>query len=128
VQEVERRVFERMISERRRMAARFRAEGEGARAHIRGTQERELARIRSQAYHQAQVISGRADAEAAGIYAVAYGQAPEFYAFLQTLQTYAHTLRKQASLVLTTESDFYRYLTRTARDAGGATSPASTER
>ena len=110
VRDVELKVFERMISERRRIAARFRSEGDGASAKIRGEKERELDRIRSEAYRQAQEIIGKADAEAAGIYAVAYSQDAEFYAFVQTLETYKHTLQKNSSLLLTTDSDFYRYL------------------
>jgi membrane protease subunit HflC len=110
VREVEQKVFERMISERRRIAARFRSEGDGASAKIRGEKERELDRIQSEAYRQAQEIIGRADAKAAAIYAASYGQDAEFYSFLQTLQTYKQTLRQNSSLLLTTESDFYRYL------------------
>jgi membrane protease subunit HflC len=107
-----------MISERRRIAARFRSEGDGASAKIRGDKERELDRIRSEAYRQAQGGIGKADAEAAAIYAAAYGQEAEFYAFLQTLETYKQTLQKNSSLVLTTDSDFYRYLRSTAPDGG----------
>src|SRR4030095_16546390 len=108
--DVERQVYERMISERRRIAARFRSEGDGASAKIRGEKERELDRIRSEAYRKAQETIGKADAEAARIYAEAYGQDPEFYAFYQTLDAYKQTLQKNASLLLTTGSDFYRYL------------------
>jgi membrane protease subunit HflC len=118
VREVEQRVFERMISERRRIAARFRSEGDGASAKIRGDKERELDRIRSEAYRQAQEGIGKADAEAAAIYATAYGQDAEFYAFFQTLATYKHTLQKNASLVLTTDSDLYRYLKNAGQDGG----------
>src|SRR5262245_50202111 len=110
VREVEQRVYERMISERRRIAARYRSEGDGASAKIRGEKERELDRIRSEAYRKAQETIGKADAEAARIYAAAYGQDPEFYAFYQTLDAYKQTLQKNASLLLTTGSDFYRYL------------------
>jgi membrane protease subunit HflC len=110
VREVEQKVFERMISERRRIAARFRSEGDGASAKIRGEKERELDRIRSEAYRQAQEVIGKADAEAAAVYAAAYSQDAEFYAFLQTLETYKQTLQKNSSLLLTTDSDFYRYL------------------
>src|SRR4029450_2206635 len=110
VREVEQRVYERMISERRRIAARFRSEGDGASAKIRGEKERELDRIRSEAYRKAQETIGKADAEAARIYAESYGQDPEFYAFYQTLDAYKQTLQKNASLLLTTGSDFYRYL------------------
>jgi len=110
VREVEKRVYERMISERQRIAARFRAEGDGSSAKIRGEKERELDRLRSEAYRKAQEIIGTADAEAARIYAEAYGQDPEFYALYQTLAAYRQTLQKNASLLLTTDSDFYRYL------------------
>ena len=72
--------------------------------------ERELDRLRPEAYRKAQEIIGKADAEAARIYAEAYGQDPEFYAFYQTLDAYKQTLQKKASLLLTTGSDFYRYL------------------
>ena len=110
VPEVRQKVYERMISERRRIAARFRSEGDGVSAKIRGEKERELDRIRSRAYRRAQEIIGKGDAEAAAIYAQAYGQDPEFYSFLQTLETYKQTLQGNASLLLTTDSDFYRYL------------------
>jgi membrane protease subunit HflC len=108
--DVERQVYERMVSERRRIAARFRSEGDGASAKIRGEKERELDRIRSEAYRKAQETIGKADAEAARIYAEAYGEDPEFYAFYQTLEAYKQTLQKNSSLLVTTGSDFYRYL------------------
>ena len=110
VQEVEQRVYERMISERQRIAARFRSIGDGESAKIRGEKEREIDRLRSDAYREAQEIIGKADAEAAGIYAESYGQAPEFYTFVQTLAAYEKTLKNNSSLLLTTDSDFYRYL------------------
>ncbi len=110
VREVEQKVFERMISERQRIASRFRSEGDGASAKIRGEKERELDRIQSEAYRLAQEFIGKADAEAAAIYAEAYGQDAEFYSFVQTLDTYKQTLGQNASLLLTTKSDFYRYL------------------
>src|SRR5215471_10992593 len=108
--DVEQQVYKRMISERQRIAARYRSEGDGASAKIRGDKERELDRIRSEAYRRAQETIGKADAEAARIYAEAYGQDPEFYAFYQTLDAYKQTLQKNSSLLVTTSSDFYRYL------------------
>ena len=110
VQEVEQRVYERMISERQRIAARFRSIGDGESAKIRGEKEREIDRLRSDAYRRAQEVIGEADAEAAAIYAESYGQAPEFYTFVQTLSAYEKTLKNNSSLLLTTDSDFYRYL------------------
>lgn len=122
VRDVQQKVFERMISERRRIAARFRSEGDGASAKIRGEKERELDRIQSEAYRLAQEIVGKADAEAAAIYAVSYGQDAEFYAYLQTLETYKQTLKQNSTLMLTTESEFYRYLKNTSGNRFGGSS------
>ena len=72
VEDVRRKVYERMIAERRRIADRFRSEGEGEASRIRGEKERELLRISSEAYRRAQEIKGAADSEAALIYAEAY--------------------------------------------------------
>jgi len=110
VREVEERVYERMISERKRIAAQYRSEGDGESSKILGEMERDLDRIRSDAYRQAEEIIGRGDAEAARIYAESYGADADFYSFLQTLETYKQTLGGNASLLLTTDSDFYRYL------------------
>ena len=132
VQEVEQRVYERMISERQRIAARFRSIGDGESAKIRGEKEREILRLRSDAYREAQEIEGKADAEAARIYAESYGQAPEFYTFIQTLEAYKGTLRNNSSLLLTTDSDFYQYLNQangmmhTEPATNGAAPPAVT--
>lgn len=110
VQEVLQKVYERMISERMRIAAKSRSEGQGRAAEIRGRKERELKRVRSEAYRTAQEIIGRADAEATRIYAEAYGRDEEFYAFLQTLKTYETTIDKETWLLLSTDSDFFQYL------------------
>ena len=83
---VQTKVFERMISERKRIADRHRSEGQGKSAEIRGKKERELKRIESEAYRKTQEIMGKADAEAAGIYAAAYGRDGELYRFVRTLE------------------------------------------
>ncbi len=110
VQDVLVKVYERMISERKRIAEKSRSEGQGRAAEIRGGKERELKRITSEAYKAAQEIRGRADAEATRIYAEAYGRAPEFYAFLETLKSYETSIDDKTWLVLSTDGDFYRYL------------------
>jgi membrane protease subunit HflC len=88
VESVREKVYERMISERKRIAAQFRSEGEGLSAEILGTMEKELRVIRSTAYRQVQEIQGKADADATRIYGNAYNRNPEFYAFLRTLESY----------------------------------------
>jgi membrane protease subunit HflC len=108
--DVQRNVYDRMISERQRIAERFRSEGGGESARINGEKERQLKEITSEAYRQAQEIKGRADAEAARIYARAYNRDPEFYRFLKTMETYRETIDADTTLVLTTDGDFYRYL------------------
>ena len=113
VNEVQTKVYERMIAERRRIADRFRSEGEGEASRIRGEKDRELLRIQSEAYRQAQEIMGRADAEATGIYAQAYDQSPEaraFFEFLRIMEAYEGTIDAESSLILGTDGDFYRFL------------------
>jgi membrane protease subunit HflC len=111
IEEVRQKVYERMISERKRIAEKFRSEGEGRKAEIDGEREKEMQRITSEAYRTAQVIKGKADAEATRTYAAAYNRGPEFYAFLKTLETYKSTLNNDnATLILNTDSDFLKYL------------------
>jgi membrane protease subunit HflC len=110
VESVRERVYSRMISERKRIAAQFRSEGEGQSAEILGTMEKELSQIRSTAYRQVQEIRGKADAEATRVYGDAYNRDPEFYAFSRTLEAYKEGQNKNSVMILTTDSDYYRYL------------------
>ncbi len=110
VKSVREKVYERMISERKRIAAQFRSEGEGRSAEILGEMEKELRQIRSMAYRKVQEIRVRGDAEATLIYGRAYNRDPEFYAFLRTLESYREGEHSNSTLVLTTDSDFYKYL------------------
>ena len=115
VESVREKVYARMISERKRIAARFRSEGEGRSAEILGTMEKELRQIRSTAYRRAQEVRGKADAEATKIYGNAYNRDPEFYAFSRTLEAYKEGQNKNSVMILTTDSDYYRYLKDAAR-------------
>ncbi len=110
IESVRRKVYDRMISERKRIAAEKRALGEGQKAEILGRVERELKEITSKASKEAQEIRGRADAEAARIYAEAYSRDPEFYSLVRTLESYKKTLAANSRLILSTDSEFYRYL------------------
>ena len=110
VEEVRKKVYERMISERKRAAEKFRSEGQGKRAEIGGEMEKELKRISSEAYRAAQEIKGKADAEAIRIYADAYSKDPEFYSFVRTLETYKETIDGRSTIILSTDSDYFRYL------------------
>src|SRR6516165_5631003 len=109
------RIYQRMISERRQIASRFRSEGEGEAARIAGQKERDLNEIQSTAYRQVQQIRGEADAKATEIYAKAYTQNPqaaEFYNFLKSMETYRKVLNKDATLVFSTDSDLFGLLKR----------------
>jgi len=109
IHSVQVKVFERMISERKRAAERLRSEGQGVRAEIVGQKEKELKRITSEAYRKVQKIKGEADAEATKIYGDAYAKDPEFYAFTSSIEKYPDALRN-ARVVLATDSDFFKYL------------------
>lgn len=113
VEEVQKKIYERMISERKRIADKFRSEGQGEAAKILGDKERDLKKIQSDAYRLAQEIKGKADAEATTIYAQAYNQSAEsraFYQFLKTMDTYKTTLSEKDWLVLSTKGDFFKFL------------------
>ena len=107
---VQQKVFERMISERKRIAEKFRSEGKGQKARILGKMQKELKRIRSQAYRKSQVIKGKSDAEVTRIYAVAYSRGKEFYRFLKTMESYDSAIKKESVLFLSTQSDYLKYL------------------
>ncbi len=107
------KIYERMISERQQIASKFRSEGEGEAARILGNKERDLNEISSEAYKKVQTIKGKADAEASQIYARAYGQNPkaaELYEFIKTMEMYRDTIGKQSTLVLSTDSDLFKFL------------------
>jgi membrane protease subunit HflC len=107
------KIYDRMISERRQIAERFLAEGNGEAARIRGNRVRDLNKIQSEAYRQVEEIRGVADAKATEIYARAYNQSPEavaFYEFTRTLQAYQSILAENTTLVLSTDSDLFKFL------------------
>lgn len=109
VESVQQKVFERMISERKRIAAQYRSEGEGERAAVLGQMERELAKITSEAYKKSQEVRGKADAEATRIYADSFSKDPEFYALYRTLELYRN-FNTNSSLLLSTDADIFKYL------------------
>lgn len=113
VEEVRNRVYDRMISERNRIADQFRSEGQGEARKILGNKERDLAKIQSEAIREAEMIRGRADAEATNIYAAAFNrnrQTRDLYEFLRTMESFEKSLDDKTTLIITTNSDFYRYL------------------
>lgn len=115
VEDVRQTVYDRMISERNRIADEFRSEGQGEASRINGEKERDLARIQSEAFREAEIIRGNADAQAAAIYNAAYNKTPqarELYSFMRSMDAYVKTIDEQTNVILSTESDFFRYLNR----------------
>jgi membrane protease subunit HflC len=119
IESVQAKVFERMVSERKRIADRHRSEGQGKSAEIRGKKERELKVIESEAYRKTQEIMGRGDAEATGIYAAAYNRDRELYRFLRTMDTYKATIDGNSWLVLSTSADIFKYMQSAGGGGGG---------
>jgi membrane protease subunit HflC len=110
VESVQQKVFERMTSERKRIAERSRSEGQGRAAEIRGQKERDILALTSVGYRSAQELKGAADAKATGIYARAYGKDPELYQFTKTMDTLGAGLDDRTWLILSTDSDVLKYL------------------
>lgn len=113
VEDVRQTVYDRMISERNRIADEFRSEGQGEASRINGQKEKDLARIQSEAYREAEIIRGEADARAAAIYNAAYNrneQSRDLYSFIRTMDAYTRTLDKETNIILSTDSDFFKYL------------------
>ena len=110
---VQQRIFERMISERQQIAERFRSEGAGEAAKIQGNMEKELREIESGAYRTVEETKGQADATATKIYAEAYNRTPqaaEFYGFTRTLDVYRSVLKKDTTLIMSTDSELFHLL------------------
>ena len=109
VSNVRDKVYERMISERKRAAERFRSEGQGKKREIEGQMQKELKQIRSEAYKTAEEIKGKGDASAIAIYADAYNKDSEFYSFLKTLETYKNTVDSDTMIIFSPDSDYLDY-------------------
>jgi len=110
VQKVQDSVYDRMVAERNQMAEKIRSEGRGEAFRIEGDKEKELKLIQSGAYRSAQEIKGKADAEATAVYAEAYSMDPEYYSFTKALEVYRTSFNDKSKVVLSTNSEFLRYL------------------
>ena len=118
------KIYDRMISERRQIAERFLSEGNGEAARIRGNRERDLNKIQSEAYRNVEEIRGLADAKATSIYASAYNQnreAVEFYEFTRTMQAYKSIIGENTTMMLSTDSDLFKFLKNMAPESGDYT-------
>jgi modulator of FtsH protease HflC len=109
-EQVRESVYGRMIAERKQIAEKFRSEGKGEAQKILGDKERELKLITSEAYRTAQEIKGHAEAEATRLYADAFNADPEFYSFQKTLEVYSEALDEKNTIVMSTDSEFFKFL------------------
>ncbi len=110
VEDVRKKVYERMIAERKQISQQFRSEGMGESKRIEGEQQKELRRIKSEAYRMVEEIKGKADAEATRIYAEAFNRDPEFYSFITTLDLYKKSMDGKTHIIMTTDSELFRYM------------------
>jgi len=115
IDQVRTKVYERMISERNKIAAKYRSAGQGEAAEIMGKMQRELDKINSEAYKQSREIRGQADADATTIFANAYNRDPDFYQFIKTLETYKTTIGKQNTIIFSTDNDYFRFLKKSTK-------------
>ncbi len=111
-QQVQSKLFNRMVSRQNQIAEKYRAQGQGKKQEILGMQTQRKKEILSEAYLKSQKVRGDADAEAVKIYAETYGQSPEFYKFIKTLETYENTLDSSTNLILSTDNEYLKYLGR----------------
>ncbi len=109
---IEKNVHARMRTDRERMARKYRAEGEEQARTIRAAADRNATVIVANARGKSQVTRGEGDAESTRIYAAAYGKAPEFYAFIRSLEAYRNTIGEGTTLILSPDSEFFQFFTR----------------
>jgi len=102
-------VFKRMKAERQRIAKQYRSEGEEAAKEIRAEADKQRRILLADAYKQSEIIRGKADAKIARVYAQSYNKDPKFYAFTRSLQAYRDSIGKGTKLVISPESEFFRF-------------------
>jgi membrane protease subunit HflC len=125
--EVQASVFARMQAEREREAKRYRSEGEEEAAKLRADTDKQRTILLAEAEQKAQRLRGEGDALAARIYADAYGKDPEFYGFVRSLQAYEQFAGKRSTLLLSADSDLFRYLGQAQPSPAGRNEKLSVE-
>ncbi|MFG1500219.1 protease modulator HflC [Halobacteriovorax sp. XZX-3] len=107
---VERKVYERMISERQRIAQKIRSIGEGEKAKIEGRLVKDLQTIQSEGYKKSQLIKGRAEAKASAVYAKTFSQDPSFFEFVRSLEAYKTSIKGKTKFIISNDNEFLKYL------------------
>lgn len=106
---VEKKVYERMISERQRVAQKIRSIGKGEKAKIEGRLTKDLNKIESEAYRKAELVRGKAQAKATAIYAKSLRQDPSFYEFIKTMEAYKNAIKHDSKFIISSENQFFKY-------------------
>lgn len=106
---VERKVYDRMISERQRIAQKIRSIGQGEKAKIEGRITKDLKEIQSKAYREAEVIRGKAEAKSTKIYAQSLSRDPKFYEFIRTMEAYKKAIKSDSKFLLSSQSEFLKF-------------------
>ncbi len=109
-QEVQDSVFARMIAERQRIAKRYRSEGEEEAFKLRGETDKSRTILMAKAYEENQKLRGNGDAVAAKVYAEAFGQDPDFYTFVRSLEAYEKSFNEKSTMLLSPDSSFLKHL------------------
>ncbi len=110
-EDISKSVFDRMISERKRIANQLRSEGSAASEKIRADADKQREVIIAEAYRDAQKTKGEGDASAAAIYNQSYSRNPEFYAFYRSTEAYKNSFKSKSDvMVLDPGSDFFKYM------------------
>lgn len=107
---VQQKVYERMISERQRIAQKIRSIGSGEKAEIEGRLTKDLSEIQSAAYRSSQSVKGKAQGEAASIYAKSLSMDPQFYDFIRSMEAYRKSISSETKLLLSQDSEFLKFL------------------
>ena len=114
VDSVQQKVYQRMISERKRIAEKIRSVGKGESAKIAGKINKDLKTIESDALRRSEILKGQAEAEAMAIYAKQLRRDPEFFEFYRTLEAYRNTLTSRVNMLMSSDSKYLRLLNKGA--------------
>ena len=107
---VEAKVYERMISERKRIAEKIRSYGKAEKAKIEGRLSQDLQKIQSEAYKKTQSIRGEGEAKSTAIYARSLSQNSDFFEFIRTMEAYKKALKNETNFILSSDSEFLKFL------------------
>ncbi|MDP7552373.1 MAG: protease modulator HflC [Nitrospinaceae bacterium] len=108
--EIANSIFNRMRTERERIAKEYRSEGNEESTKIRATTDKEKTILIAEAYKQEQTVRGKGDAKAIKIYADALQKDPKFYAFIRSMEAYKTSLKNDTTILMTEDSDFLKFL------------------